>query len=162
MPSRKRHRSTPPVTSATPAEPPAGRRVAAPGVGGAGDAVERFAAALKESERRDRAERERKAKEKAEADRRAAERTAHADAVRAARRDLDRAIDAVRTSTVSGRGRAEADAAWRVAKARVLELETGERPTWAPAPGVAGEPGAEQGSELGSADGSDDGASTTE
>ena len=33
-----------------------------------------------------------------------------------------------------GKGRAEADDAWKVAKARVIELETGVAPAWAPKP----------------------------
>jgi len=37
----------------------------------------------------------------------------------------------VRTSKSTGKGRADADAAWRSAKARVIELETGAPPPWA-------------------------------
>ena len=132
MPSRKRHRSTPTAHSVAPDRRPSPAATADPA-----DAVERFAAALKESERREKAERERKAKEKADADRRAAEKAAHADALGSAKRDLERAIEAVRAAKANGRGRAEADAAWKAAKARVVELETGERPAWAPVPPAA-------------------------
>lgn len=87
------------------------------------DPAEMFAAALKETE----AQRRAAAARKAEADGRERE-------LKAARAELDAAIEAVRSSKASGRGRAEADAAWKVAKARVIELETGNRPSWAPAP----------------------------
>lgn len=130
MPSRRRHKSPPPPPS--PAAPG--------GTGGAGDAarvqsdVERFAAALKESERADAAARDRARQAKAEATRAADAKAAHATSLATARRDLERAVEAVRAAKQSGRGRAEADAAWKVAKARVIELETGTAPTWAPKP----------------------------
>lgn len=91
-----------------------------------------FAAALKESDARDRAARERKAKDDAAREQRAAEISAHRDALADAHRDLDRAIEAVRTAKRNGRSTVEADAAWKVAKARVIELETGAPPAWAP------------------------------
>jgi hypothetical protein len=94
--------------------------------------VERFAAALKESERADEAARERDRATKAEAVRKGDEATAHASALANSRRDLERAVEAVRSAKQSGRGRAEADAAWKVAKARVIEMETGVAPSWAP------------------------------
>jgi hypothetical protein len=80
----------------------------------------RFAAALKESAAADKAA--------AAAQRRA---TAHREALEQAQLDLRRAIDAVRAAKVSGHGGAEADLAWRAAKARVIELETGHPPAWA-------------------------------
>lgn len=83
--------------------------------------LERFAAALKESEQAERTARERERSQRA------------ADAALAdARRELERAVEGVRTAKRAGRGAAEADAVWRVAKARVIELETGAAPTWAP------------------------------
>lgn len=91
-----------------------------------------FAAAVKESEARDRARREQERQERDAADARAKAERAQADALAAARRDLDRAIEAVRAAKRSGRNTAEADAAWKVAKARVIELETGTAPAWAP------------------------------
>lgn len=96
-------------------------------------AAERFLAAVKESEKRDKAQRERERSERAERDRVAAEQKAQANALADARRDLDRAIAAVRRAKEVGQGRAEADAAWKAAKARVIELETGVAPAWAPA-----------------------------
>lgn len=96
--------------------------------------MERFAAALKESERADAAARQRARQANAEATRAADAKAAHATSLATARRDLERAVEAVRSAKQSGRGRAEADAAWKVAKARVIELETGTAPTWAPKP----------------------------
>lgn len=43
-------------------------------------------------------------------------------------------MDAVRHAKQVGRGRADADQAWKVAKALVIELETGTPPAWAPKP----------------------------
>jgi hypothetical protein len=91
-----------------------------------------FAAALKESEALDKAKRE-KERERQEAEAaRKAEARAQADALATARRDLERAIQAVRDAKRNGRSTVEADAAWKAAKARVIELETGTAPTWAP------------------------------
>ena len=93
-----------------------------------------FAAALKETE----AHREAAAARKAAAE-------AEANALRDAKRELDRAIAAVRAAKSNGRGAAEADAAWKVAKARVIELETGSAPAWAPRPApVVDEPVADE------------------
>ncbi len=39
-----------------------------------------------------------------------------------------------RRPTRTGRGAAAADLAWRDAKAELIELETGKRPTWAAQP----------------------------
>ena len=87
--------------------------------------LERFAAALKASEKADKVARERE-REQREAD----------AALTEARRALERAVEGVRAAKRNGRGVAEADATWRAAKARVIELETGEAPTWAPKPVV--------------------------
>lgn len=160
MPSRRRHKSPPPPPSP----------VASGGAGAAGDAarvqsdVERFAAALKESERADAAARERARQAKAEATRAADAKAAQAASLATARRDLERAVEAVRAAKQSGRGRAEADAAWKVAKARVIELETGTAPTWAPKPppGVSAEgaEGADGPEGMDGLDGLDDTAGT--
>lgn len=95
-----------------------------------------FAAALKETE----AQRRAAVARKAEADGRERE-------LKAARAELDAAIEAVRSAKASGRGRAEADAAWKAAKARVIELETGSRPAWAPALPAPAQDDAESASE---------------
>ncbi len=90
------------------------------------DPVARFAAALKRSDALEQAERERR-----KAERIAAELAAQrAEELRLARLDLDAAIAVAKAARRSRRDIAEADAAWRVAKARVIELETGEPPTW--------------------------------
>ena len=102
------------------------------------DPVTQFGQMLQESAKRE-AEAIRRA-EQQRADHKAARKAAeeHAAALRSARRDLDRAIDAVRRARSERRGEAEADAAWRDAKARVIELETGARPEWAPTADGAG------------------------
>lgn len=126
MPSRRQ----PKKPSSNPVKP-----VASPAASGTTrDPAEMFAAALKESEAQDKVQREKERQRQQEAaDRKAAER-AQADALASARRDLDRAIQAVRAAKANGRSTVEADAAWKVAKARVIELETGAAPTWAPPP----------------------------
>ncbi len=97
------------------------------------DPVAQFGQILQESARREAEAVERAEQQRADA--KAAQRAAeeHVMALRSAQRDLDRAIDAVRRARSERRGEAEADAAWRDAKARVIELETGARPEWAPA-----------------------------
>lgn len=79
-------------------------------------------------------EKDRQAKDAA--DRKAAAARAQADALASARRELDRAIQAVRDAKRDGRSTVEADARWKAAKAKVIELETGEAPAWAPPPVV--------------------------
>lgn len=90
----------------------------------------RFARAVKESEAKERErvrqEQERK-RDEAERRRRAAE---HAQAVAAAKSTLDRAIAAAKQARASGTGIVEADETWKQAKARLIELETGEAPGW--------------------------------
>jgi hypothetical protein len=93
-----------------------------------------FAAALKESEARDKTTRERKAKDDAARAQRQADIEAHATSLADAHRDLERAIESVRAAKRNGRSTVEADVAWKAAKARVIELETGTPPAWAPAP----------------------------
>lgn len=94
--------------------------------------VERFAAALKDSERADRAAKAHQQQERTDAALRADQAAAKATALTVARRELERAVEAVRSAKQVGRGRAEADQAWKVAKALVIELETGTPPAWAP------------------------------
>ena len=94
------------------------------------DPLVRFAAAVKRSDERALVERERIKAEREEAARLAQIAADHAEAIRVARRRLDKAIGAAKSARASGRGVAEADLAWRHAKARVIELETGEAPGW--------------------------------
>jgi hypothetical protein len=96
-----------------------------------------FAAALKETDARDKAQRERDRQQREAAAQKAAAEQAHASALAQARRDLDRAIAAVRSAKSNGRSTVEADAAWKAAKAKVIELETGAAPSWAPPPPAA-------------------------
>jgi hypothetical protein len=91
---------------------------------------------LRESAERDRAEADRVRREREEASRAEREAAARQAALVAASRGLERAIEGVRVARRTGSGVAAADAAWRVAKARLIELETGEPPTWAPTSGA--------------------------
>jgi hypothetical protein len=128
MPSRHRPKNP---SSAAPQRAVAS---ASPAASSGSDPAELFAAALKESEARDRETRERERQQRDAAAARRAEAEAEANALRDAKRALDRAIEGVRAAKSSGRGTAEADAAWKAAKAKVIELETGTPPTWAPRP----------------------------
>lgn len=83
--------------------------------------LERFSAAVKESERA-----EREARRRSEAAR------AQGRVLDDAERELQAAVEAVRVAKRAGKGQAEADTRWRAAKARVIELETGAAPSWAP------------------------------
>lgn len=114
MPARRRHRNTPtsPVTAAN-AAPSKDDRLSAD--------LARFNASLEAT------------KQAKHAAARAAEQAAdHQRQLAAAEQRLTEAINAVRRAKESGRGRAEADEAWRVAKAEVIRLQTGQAPTWAP------------------------------
>lgn len=97
------------------------------------DPLVRFGRALDQAKAAERAKQQRLQAER-EAAKLAAEQAAeHAAKLARANRDLERAIASVKASRSSGSGTTEADAAYRVAKAAVVELETGERPSWAPA-----------------------------
>ncbi len=87
---------------------------------------------MKDSEKADRAAQARQQQERSEAALRAEQAAAKATALTTARRELERAVEAVRHAKEVGRGRAEADQGWKVAKALVIELETGTPPAWAP------------------------------
>ncbi len=91
-----------------------------------------FAAALKETEARDKAQRDRDRQQRDAAAQKAAAEQAHAAELAQARRDLDRAIATVRSAKSNGRSTVEADLVWKAAKAKVIELETGAPPSWAP------------------------------
>ena len=86
---------------------------------------------LRESAERERAERERIQVERQQARDAADVAAAHAAALAAARRELEHAIDNAREARRAGSGVAATDAAWRQAKARLIELETGAPPEWA-------------------------------
>lgn len=108
MPARRRHRKQPPNP----------------------DPIVRFAEAVKQSDAKAKAERQRIEAERREAKRRAQLAAEHAEAVRVAGIALDKAIAAAKRARASGKGVPEADLAWRQAKARVIELETGQAPDW--------------------------------
>ena len=95
------------------------------------DPVARFAAGLRESAAREQAEQERRQRERRQARDAAQAAAERAAALDDARRALERAIDQARHARRVGSGVAASDAAWRDAKARVVELETGAPPPWA-------------------------------
>jgi hypothetical protein len=95
------------------------------------DAIEQFATMLRESAERERAERERIRLERQQARDAAHAAAAHEAALAAAHRELEQAIAAAREARRTRSGIAAADAAWRQAKARLIELESGTRPEWA-------------------------------
>ena len=97
------------------------------------DPIEQFAAMIRQSTERERVEQERRqaVREQARAEADAA--AAHAAALDNARRDVERAIDDAREARRRGSSPVAADDAWRLAKARLIELETGAAPSWAPA-----------------------------
>lgn len=131
MPSRRRPKS--PHQPVAPA-PAASSTVRSPKRSNVDADLERFTAALKESEQIDRAAKQRSQQAKVDAALAADEAAATARSLATARRDLERAVEAVRRAKQQGKGRAEADDAWKLAKATVIELETGVAPTWAPKP----------------------------
>jgi hypothetical protein len=96
------------------------------------DPIEQFAALIRQSSERDRVEQERRqaARDQARAEATAA--TARAAALEGARRDVERAIGDAREARRRGVSVVAADDAWRRAKARLIELETGAAPSWAP------------------------------
>ncbi len=112
MPARKRHRRTP--------EHP--------------DPVVRFGRALKEAKTKERADQIRIQGEREAQKRRAKLAAEHAAKLAKARHRLDATITDVKAARARGSRKAEADAAYRFAKAIVVELETGQRPEWAPDP----------------------------
>ena len=95
------------------------------------DPVAQFAAILRASAERERADRERLRLERQEARDAAHAAAMHAAALDEARRELEHAISCVREARRAGSGVAASDAAWRQAKFRVIELETGAPPEWA-------------------------------
>lgn len=93
--------------------------------------IEQFAAILRESSERERAEHDRQRLERAAAEAAAQAASEHAAGLAAARRELERAIEGARVARRARSGVGAADAAWRQAKARLIELETGVPPPWA-------------------------------
>jgi hypothetical protein len=96
--------------------------------------VERFALAVRESEEKERRAKQAAADRKAEALRRKTEAAAHQVRLEAAQAAHHRAVEMVKEANRTGRGVAEADQAWRLAKAELIEVETGQPPAWAPKP----------------------------
>jgi hypothetical protein len=93
--------------------------------------LERFAQAVRESEEADRRVKQAALDRKVAAERRKVEALELAARLEGAREAHKRAVELVKEAKRSGRGAAVADLAWREAKAHLIELETGERPSWA-------------------------------
>ncbi|MEY2554409.1 MAG: hypothetical protein QOC57_2269 [Ilumatobacteraceae bacterium] len=93
--------------------------------------IERFAQAVRESEEAKRRAKQSAKDRKAEAERRKAAAIEHAATLERARHAHQRAVDQVKEAQRTGKGAAAADLAWREAKAALIELETGARPSWA-------------------------------
>jgi hypothetical protein len=93
--------------------------------------LERFAQAVRESEQADQ-----RAKQAARDRKAAAELARHEAAERAARLERaraahHRAVEQVKEARRTGKGGPAADEAWKKAKAELIELETGQPPSWA-------------------------------
>jgi hypothetical protein len=95
------------------------------------DPIAQFATLLRTSAERERAEEDRRRRERQEERDAEAAAAAHAAALDTARRELETAIGDARQARRTGTGVAAADEAWRLAKARLIELETGASPDWA-------------------------------
>jgi hypothetical protein len=93
--------------------------------------LERFAEAIRESEEAERRAKQAATDRKAAAERRKVEALELAARLEGAREAHKRAVEQVKEAKRSGKGAAAADLAWRAAKAHLIELETGERPSWA-------------------------------
>ena len=123
VPKQRRHRQKglPPIIEPTPEE-----RFTA-GVRAAELAAER-AAKAKEASRQAATEL------KAELERQQIAAAKHAADLAQARIDHVAAVERLKAARASGRGKTEAEATWRDATAHLMELESGERPSWAPKP----------------------------
>jgi len=75
--------------------------------------------------------REAEQERKAEAQRREREAAEQAERLASAKRAHQVAVERLKEANRSGKGKAAAEIAWRHAKADLLELETGQRPSWA-------------------------------
>jgi hypothetical protein len=96
--------------------------------------VERFAQSVRDHEESDRRAKQAEIDRKAEKERRRLEAIEQAARLERAQAAHQRAVDQVKEAQRTGKGAAAADLAWREAKAELIELETGTRPTWAPRP----------------------------
>lgn len=103
--------------------------------------VERFAQLVKEQQEAKRAAelaklaaRQAAAELLVEEQKRAAARRQHEIDLAEARVDHTKAVERAREARKTGRAVPQADAAWRAATARLIELESGEAPAWAPRP----------------------------
>ena len=126
MPSRRRSKSSPAPQSSTPS--------GASTTGTQLSDAQRFAQSLRDSEEADRRAKKAADEAKAEAERAKAAALEEANRLQRAQEAHQRAVEMVKEAKRTGKGRAEADAAWREAKADLLELETGKRPAWAARP----------------------------
>ena len=127
MPSRRRPKSSPAPQSST-------QQSGTSTSGSQLSDAQRFAQSLRDSEEADRRAKKAAAEAKAEAERAKAAALEEANRLQRAQAAHQHAVEMVKEAKRTGKGRAEADAAWREAKADLLELETGKRPAWAARP----------------------------
>jgi len=117
MPSRRRPKSSPTPQASTQLSD-----------------AQRFAQSLRDSEEADRRAKQAAVDAKIEAERVKAQAAQDAARLQRAQQAHQHAVELVKEAKRTGKGRVEADAAWRDAKAELVELETGKRPAWAPLP----------------------------
>jgi hypothetical protein len=109
---------------------PSRRRPKAPASTPLTDA-QRFAQAVRDHEEADRRARQAERERRAEQERKQREELEFAARLEAARAAHLRAVERVKEARRTGKGGAEADEAWKKAKAELVELETGRPPAWA-------------------------------
>jgi hypothetical protein len=111
-------------------------------------AAERFAQAVKETEQAKRAAQQAATDRKNEAARQAAAAAEYAINLQQAKAAHARAVERLKNAKLNHKGIVEAELEWRKAKADLLELETGERPEWAPVAPPEPEPELDAGPDL--------------
>jgi membrane protein involved in colicin uptake len=144
MPSRRRPKSSPAPQASTQLSD-----------------AQRFAQSLRDSEEADRRAKQAAVDAKNEAERQKVEAQEEAARLKRAQEAHQRAVEQVKEAKRTGKGRAEADAAWRDAKAELVELETGKRPAWAAQPPEP-TPAADEQDDTGASDDTADTADTAE
>src|SRR4051794_12938775 len=94
--------------------------------------AQRFAQSLRDSEEADRRAKQAAVDAKMEAEHVKAQAAQDAARLQRAQHAHQRAVELVKEAKRTGKGRVEADAAWRDAKAELVEWKTGKRRAWAP------------------------------
>lgn len=133
MPPQRRHRQKPePVVFLSPAEQLQADMARFAAVTKAAEKAKRDRIAAEQKAHREAAEAAKLLKETA--DRLLREQKAHAKALAIAQADVARTIEELKAARTSRRNIPAAEAAWKQARARLITLETGAQPSWAPKP----------------------------